>query len=265
MLKYDKKYLISDFYCNKNLICILTLNEDKMNSQIIEVKIGPRRILKLEYVDISSINLTIWYKDSLQKIFYKTIKVIPEKKDTKLLINVKKILESIVKESLEINNRTISTYLKYPPRYTLDICKKGLILKRHFWLDCDYYSTDFYFSNDVIKIKNQEINTVGYKSVFGDMTEFYNILKSILNKKYDGEFLDIFDFIGSITEYIKIQDTSFNFEEYLNGIIKIKRFDEEFKILNNANLKTIIIMVLSAKDELYLKNKISEMKLLGII
>ena len=266
-MDYDGKILMSEFYSTKNFVSILTFKKDKCNDNLTEIYIGPRKKIKLKNIDKSSLFLYVWYKNEDEKIFYKTINVDSMNfiEDEGILrLNITKYMESLLGTSLEVGSLTVGNYVKHPISFTFDSCKNGLIIEKYYWVDWSCYKTHFYISNDTIKIKNEEINEVEYSSEIGDMDEFYNLLKAIMNGTYEGEFIDVFDFISSVTRYIEVGDTIFTFKDFNKGILSVKKFNKKVEIKKGDNLKTVISAILATKNETDFNNLVVKMKMLGL-
>lgn len=265
-MDYHRKIKISNFY-ELPFQCILTYRLNHKNNLLTELKLGPRRILKLEQVDINSMNFTIWYKNKDNDILYDTINIPPIKLEDKYELDVRKAFKDIIDVPLKLNGFTITDYKKYPDRYRFETFKNGLVVKNITWLDCNYYTTKFYLKNNSIKeITNEDINIITYESVFGDMDEFYEIMQELLNETYKGSIYDLVDTFSSVTEFVSIGETFLVFDEYNKDIIKIKKFNLETKVkASNKYLKDILKKIIESKNDIDLTNNINKLKLCGYL
>lgn len=265
-MDYHRKIKISNFY-TLPFQCILVYKLNRNNNLLTELKLGPRRVLKLEMVNIDTMDFVIWYKKKNGEVLFDVINIKPIKKEDKYELDVKKAFKDIIEEPLNLNGFTITNYKKYPDRYRFETFKNGLVIKQITWLDCNYYTTCFYLKNNTIKeITNEDILHITYESVFGDMDEFYDIMEQIANETYKGSIYDLVDTFSSITEFVSIGETFLIFDEYNKDIIKIKKFNLETKIkASNKYLKDILKKIIESKNDIDLTNNINKLKICGYL
>ena len=136
-MDYHRKIKISNFY-ELPFQCILTYRLNHKNDLLTELKLGPRRILKLEQVDISTMNFIIWYKNKDNNILYDTINILPIKLEDKYELDVRKAFKTIIDVPLKFNCFTITHYKKYPDRYRFETFNNGLVIHVIFFPDKSY-------------------------------------------------------------------------------------------------------------------------------
>ena len=255
-------YQISNFYTNENFKSILTTK--KYENNLLEVKLGEnRKILKLENIDINEIGLIIWYKNEKGKIFYNNLNLIPiEIEPNKYFINAKEIIENIINEELIAGNLTLTNFKKYRTRFDFDCCYKGLIIREKYWVDRDYFEVKCYLDE---VINDTRVNYISYECMFCDMINFHTILKKFLNNTYPGDLLDILNHINIFTKSIQIGDIRLFFDNYDRfNKINIYFFSIDVEV-SARNIKQVIYSLLGAKTEQEVKDKFTEMEILGLL